>query len=138
MNATRKPILLASIMAMGAAAALALPTSSPAIAQAQDSALAALNPGEWTVRIRGGATRKICVRNGTELAKLRHAGARCSSKTLRDNGKSATVRYSCSGSGYGETTITRETGRLAQIRSQGIEDGSPFDFSAEARRTGDC
>ncbi len=137
MKATRKPILLASIMAAGAAA-VAVPAVTPAIAQEQASALSALSPGEWTIRIRGGDTRQICVRNGRELAKLRHTGARCTSKVLRDNGKTATVSYTCPGKGNGLTTITRETGRLAQIRSQGIEDGSPFDFSAEARRTGDC
>ena len=137
MTATRKPFLLVSILATGAAA-VALPVVAPAVAQEQTSALSTLSPGEWTVRIRGGESRKICVRNGAQLAKLRHTGSRCTNKILRDNGKTATVRYTCLGNGYGETTITRETGRLAQIRSQGIEDGSPFDFSAEARRTGDC
>lgn len=121
------------------AAMFATPVANPALAQGQQSALSALNPGQWSVRLRGGGEiRKICVRSGRQLAKLRHAKLQCNSRVLRDNGKSATIRYSCPGNGYGETTITRETGRLAQIRSQGIEDGSPFDFVAEARYIGAC
>lgn len=137
MKATTKPFFLASI-AMSSAAMLAMSGLPPASAQGQPSALSALSAGEWTVRIRGGETRKICVRNARELAKLRHTRSRCTTKVLRDDGKTATVRYTCPGNGYGETTITRESGRLAQIRSQGLEDGMPFDFSAEARRIGDC
>ena len=136
MTATRMPFFKISVAA--AAAMFAVPVAVPAIAQGQALVLSSLNLGEWSVRVRGGETRKICVRNGRQLAKLRHAGNRCNTRVLRDNGKSATVRYTCPGKGYGETTITRETGRLAQIRSQGIENGSPFDFSAEARRIGDC
>lgn len=119
--------------------AIAAPMVAPASAQNQASTLSALSPGEWSIRSRGGQElRKICVKNGRELIKLRHSRSRCTTRVLRDNGKSTTVRYTCPGNGYGETTITRETGRLAQIRSQGIEGGSPFDFAAEARRIGSC
>jgi hypothetical protein len=48
------------------------------------------------------------------------------------------VQYTCRGKGYGRTHIRRETGRLVQIDSQGIAGGLPFEFSAEARRVGDC
>mgnify|MGYP006175199349 CR=1 FL=1 len=34
--------------------------------------------------------------------------------------------------------LRRETSRLVQIQSQGIRNGLPFEFSAEARRVGDC
>ena len=42
------------------------------------------------------------------------------------------------GRGYGRTSIRLETDRLVQIRTQGIADGLPFEYSAEARRVGDC
>ena len=48
------------------------------------------------------------------------------------------VQYTCRGKGYGRTQIRRESNRLVQIDSQGIADGLPFSFSAEARRVGDC
>lgn len=121
------------------AAAIAVPVMTPVSAQGQQSTLSALSPGEWSIKARGGRElRKVCVRNGQELIKIRHARSNCTTRVLRDNGKTTTIRYTCPGNGYGETTITRETGRLVQIRSQGIEGGSPFDFSAEARRIGSC
>jgi hypothetical protein len=48
------------------------------------------------------------------------------------------VQYTCRGRGYGRTHIRRETSRLVQIDTQGIADGRPFAFAAEARRVGDC
>ena len=42
------------------------------------------------------------------------------------------------GNGYGRTNLRREISRLVQIESQGIVDGLPFQFAAEARRVGAC
>ena len=49
-----------------------------------------------------------------------------------------TVQYTCPGNGYARTSIRRETPALVQLESQGIEGGLPFQFIAEARRTGSC
>jgi len=48
------------------------------------------------------------------------------------------VQYTCKGRGYGRTQIRKESGQLAQIDSRGIANGLPFEFTAEARRVGDC
>ena len=57
---------------------------------------------------------------------------------VQDNNSEVIVQYTCRGKGYGRTHIRRETSRLVQIDSQGIAGGLPFEFSAEARRVGDC
>ena len=57
---------------------------------------------------------------------------------VEDAAGEVTVQYSCPGDGYGRTNIRRESGSLVQIESQGIADGRPFQFTAEARRTGAC
>jgi len=113
---------------------------APATAQAPELAmLAGLQDGGWDVRIRGqdGAS-KVCLRTGQELIQVRHKGERCSRVVVEDGANAVTVQYSCPGNGYGRTTIRKETAQLVQINSQGIEDGLPFHFNAEARRTGGC
>jgi hypothetical protein len=109
---------------------------------AQDSnltLLSELRKGEWTVRFRNGASaRKICVRSGIELLQLQHTGQSCSRFVVDDDASEATVQYTCPGNGYGRTKIRMETSTLAQIESQGIVDGRPFEFSSEARHTGPC
>lgn len=111
-------------------------------AAAQSDGLAMLNrlaKGEWTLKYRNGAPeRKICVRSGHELIKLRHSDPNCSRFVVEDEASKVTVQYTCPGNGYGRTNIRRETGSLVQIESQGIVSGQPFQFNAEARRTGSC
>lgn len=112
----------------------------PALAQSGSLAmLSSLTKGEWTITYRdGSAARKVCVRNGLELIQLRHSGANCSRYIVEDGASKVTVQYTCRGNGYGRTNIRRETGSLVQIQSQGFESGLPFQFDAEARRTGTC
>jgi len=112
----------------------------PAAAQTDGLAmLTGLTKGEWTVKSRDGSTeRKVCVRSGMELIQLRHTGRDCSRFVVEDGASRVTVQYTCPGDGYGRTNIRRETGSLVQIESQGIASGLPFQFDAEARRTGTC
>ncbi len=126
------------IMMVAAAAGAVL--AMPATAQAPTlSMLDKLDRGQWVLRIRGsGEQKRICVRTGRELIQLRHTGPNCSRYVVEDSAGQVTVQYSCAGNGYGRTSIRRETGSLAQIESQGIVDGKPFEFTAEARRTGTC
>jgi hypothetical protein len=110
---------------------------------AQGSALAMLaklQRGQWTVTSNDGApARSICLGDPLQLVKLRHAGiAGCSRFVVEDEPGKVTVQYTCRGNGYGRTSIRRETDSLVQIESQGIADGRPFQFRAEARRTGSC
>lgn len=127
-------IAIASVVAMIACAA-------PASGQRKSLAmLDQLDIGKWELRVRddGNAVQRLCVNNGRRFIQLRHPEASCERFIVEDSPTEVTVQYTCRGRGYGRTQIRRETSRLVQIQSQGIVDGLPFDFSAEARRVGDC
>ena len=113
---------------------------APASAQAPGLAmLDKLDHGEWEVRFRDGSdTRRLCLHTGRELIQLKHNTPGCSRYVVEDGANQVTVQYTCKGNGYGRTSIRRETGTLAQVDSQGIADGLPFQFTAEARRVGTC
>ena len=120
--------------------AVAAPVAAPLFAQSNGIAiLDQLAKGEWTVRYRDGSpTRKICLRSGEQLIKLRHRGSGCSRFVIEESANRVTVQYTCPGNGYGRTNIRRESSTLVQIESQGIASKQPFQFGAEARRTGSC
>lgn len=130
---SRKQMLLALAVSLGVLA-------PPALAQASLAMLDTLGKGGWEVRYRAGGTgsRKVCIKTGQEFIQLRHADAGCNRFVVEDGVDEVTVQYTCRGNGYGRTSIRKETGTLVQIESQGIADGKPFQFTAEARRTGDC
>lgn len=112
----------------------------PALAQSDSLAmLSKLTKGEWTIKHRDGSPdRKICVRSGQELIQLKHTQPGCNRFVVEDAAARVTVQYTCPGDGYGRTFIRRENASLVQIESQGIASGLPFQFAAEARRTGSC
>ena len=123
-------------LALSAALALAAPAygGGPALAM-----LDQLEVGRWELRDRDSdLPQRICLPNGRRLIQLRHPGLACDSFVVVDGPSEVVVQYTCQGRGYGRTQIRRETNRLVQVQSQGIVDGLPFDFSAEARRIGDC
>lgn len=109
---------------------------------AQDKPLQALDKlaaGSWEIRYRSDNTRqRICLHNGRELIQLRHPQSGCNRFIVEDTADRVTVQYTCQGHGYGRTDIRRETPNIVQIESQGVADGLPFQFSAEARRSGAC
>ena len=124
------------MLALGATLAV---VAAPALAQASLAMLNSLDKGGWELRFRDGSTaRKVCVRSGREFIQLRHRGSGCNRFVVEDGAREVTIQYTCRGNGYGRTSIRKETGSLVQIDSQGIADGKPFEFSAEARRTGGC
>ena len=111
----------------------------PAVAQSALAMLDSLDRGSWDVRFRDGdGSRRICLRNGRELIQLQHNESGCNRFVVEDGSREVTVQYTCRGNGYGRTSIRKETGTLVQIDSQGIAEGRPFQFSAEARRVGAC
>ncbi len=112
--------------AMGAGASLAM--------------LDQIEAGRWEIRLRepGAAPQRICLSTGHRLIQLRHPDAQCERFVVQDTASDVVVQYTCKGRGYGRTHVRRETGRLVQIDSRGIANGLPFEFSAEARRVGDC
>lgn len=119
------------------AAAIAVPASGqgPALAM-----LDQLEPGRWELHVRGpgGSVERLCFRDARRLIQLRHPADNCERLIIDDKPSDITVQYTCRGRGYGRTHIRKETGRLAQIETQGIANGLPFAFTAEARRIGDC
>lgn len=113
----------------------------PAIGQrAPLTMLDQIEPGQWELRLReaGGGVQRMCLRDGRRLIQLRHPSAACDRVVVDDDPAEVAVQYTCRGHGYGLTRIRRETGRLIQLESQGVEDGLPFSFSAEGRRVGSC
>lgn len=131
----RKPFRTAALV-IGLPAAL---LGGAAFAQNSLAMLGSLDKGAWELRYRDGATpSKVCVRSGRELIQLRHKESGCNRFVVEDGKNEVTVQYTCRGNGYGRTNIRKEGSGLVQIDSQGIVDGRPFQFSAEARRTGSC
>lgn len=134
-----RKILLTALAGLGATGALTLAVA-PLVAQdASLAMLGQLERGQWELRFRDGEpSQRICLRDGTELIQLRHRGANCNRFVVENSANQVTVQYTCRGNGYGRTSVRRESATLAQVESQGIAGGRPFQFSAEARRVGAC
>lgn len=95
--------------------------------------------GAWHLRLRdGGQIERLCLRNGRDFIQLRHPRVPCERFIVADDPNRVIVEYTCRGRGSGRTDIRLESGRIAHIESQGIADGLPFHFAAEARRVGNC
>lgn len=122
-----------ALCALGAASAVAAQGDTFGI-------LAKLQKGQWSITSRDGSgpDRTICLSDPAQLIQLRHAGSACSRFVVEEGADKVTVQYTCKGGGYGRTSIRQETASLVQIESQGIKGGRPFQFKAEARRTGAC
>jgi hypothetical protein len=123
------------------AAAAALVLAAPALGAGSSLAmLDQLEAGRWEIRSRepGTQPQRICISSGHRLLQLRHPDMACERFVVQDSASEVVVQYTCKGRGYGRTHIRRETARLVQIDSRGIANGLPFEFTAEARRLGDC
>lgn len=125
-----------AVAVAGLLAGFAVPAAGqrPALAM-----LGQLEAGRWELRNRdGGPVERICLPDARRLIQLRHPGDACERLIVDDGASEVTVQYTCRGRGYGRTHIRRETSRLVQIDTQGIAEGLPFSYAAEARRVGDC
>ena len=125
----------------GVAAAVLLAAAGPAMGAGPSPAvLERIEAGQWEVRTRepGAPAQRMCVSNGHGLIQLRHPGTPCERFVVEGGADEVVVQYTCRGRGFGRTHIRRETARLVQIDSRGIANGLPFEFSAEARRVGNC
>jgi len=128
-----RPTVLSAI-AVAAFAATSGVAQGPALAM-----LDRLEPGLWEVRARDDAdTVQLCVNNGRKLIQVRHRGEACRRFVIDDAPNMVTVQYTCPAGGYGHTRVRFENPRLAQLETQGIDNGLPFNFVAEARRLGPC
>jgi hypothetical protein len=119
---------------------IALGTPAQGHARSPLGMLDTLEPGRWELRMRdtGSPIEHICLPDAQKLIQLRHRGDACHRLIVTDDPTEVTVQYTCRGHGYGRTHIRRETRRLVQIETQGIADGRPFSFAAEARKVGSC
>lgn len=98
-----------------------------------------LEPGRWELRLRDGpGVERLCLHDGRRLIQLRHPQEQCERFIVNDDANDVTIQYTCRGRGYGRTHIRRESGRIVHIDTQGIAEGLPFNFVAEARRVGEC
>jgi hypothetical protein len=125
----------------GVVLATSFALAAPAMGAGQSLAmLDQLEAGRWEIRVReaGAQIQRICLASGRQLIQLRHPGGNCDRFVVQDSPGEVVVQYTCKGHGFGRTHVRRESGRLAQVETQGIADGLPFQFSAEARRVGDC
>jgi hypothetical protein len=116
---------------------------APADAARADAALAMLDrivPGQWQVRARdsSGFDSRVCLDEGRPLIQLRHPGQACRQFVVQDEANAVSVSYTCGPAGSGLTRIRFENDSLLQIEAQGIAQGLPFAFNAEARRLGAC
>lgn len=132
-----KKVLQKAVIAVVGLLACGVPASGQG---PQLAMLDQLDNGRWELRARtpGSQPERICLNSGRRLIQLRHPDSACDRLVVQDSVSEVTVQYTCRGHGYGRTHIRKETSRLVQIESQGIADGLPFEFSAEARRVGDC
>jgi hypothetical protein len=99
-----------------------------------------LDSGLWELRSRDepGRAERLCLGDPRKLIQLRHRAQACTPVVVDDTESEVTVQYTCHGQGYGRTHIRRESDSLVQIDSQGIAQGLPFAFAAEARKVGAC
>ena len=98
-----------------------------------------LEAGQWELRNSGNALiASICLGDRHLLIQPQHGNASCTRRLVSSDQDSATLRYTCPGTGFGQTTIRLETPRLVQIDSQGLSQGAPFALRGEARRIGPC
>lgn len=126
---------LLAVPLLGAAALLAgAAPRSPILAFAR------IQPGAWQLRALDGSAppQRLCIADAYDLIQLRHPGAACSRFVLANEAETATVHYTCTGAGYGRTTIKVETNQLIRIDSQGLVNRAPFDTAFEGRRLGKC
>lgn len=130
-------VLRSAALLIASGAAFAVPVAGQRLPLAM---LDQLQDGRWELRFRDarGPVEQICLRDGRRLIQLRHPAANCRRMVVEDGAAEVTVQYTCTGKGYGRTSIRRESGSLVQIQTQGIAEGLPFDFSIEGRRVGEC
>lgn len=102
------------------------------------SMLTVAEPGLWQIERSGAQPRRLCVAQSAALAQLEHSGRACTRVVIRESATAATVHYTCSGAGFGESEMTLITPRSLRIQTQGISGGAPFNYVVQARRVGSC
>ena len=107
-------------------------------AAAPPSALGQTEGGLWEIARSGTQPVRQCVANPLALAQFEHRGSTCKRDVIRDAGSAATIHYTCTGGGFGHSTITVLTPRSLRVETQGIAANAPFKYTFQARRVGNC
>lgn len=124
--------------ALGLAGLMAVAAPVFAFALPKLEAVAQLERGRWQLRDANGEARSICLGDPVAFVQLEHEGVACAHEIVSSAKGAVTVQYTCPGRGYGHSSIRVETPRLARIDTQGLVDGRPFSYRAEARKVGSC
>ncbi|MEO6247376.1 MAG: hypothetical protein ABIO85_02160 [Sphingomicrobium sp.] len=97
-------------------------------------------PGLWDVSLSatGNHSHRLCLPDPMILTQWEHRAAACTRVILSEHGTSATVHYTCTGGGFGQSVITLVTPRSIKVETQGIAGDLPFAYSLYARRAGNC
>lgn len=138
--------MTSKILKMALAGCMTLGVGSAAtnvVAADGEGVLQTLERGLWQLRAVGkgssaAAANQLCIGDPRMLAQIQHGVTNCTHTLVESSATAVTISYSCNGTGQGLTTIRKETGRLVQIKSQGIRNGAPFSFAVEGRRAGAC
>ncbi|MEE9433804.1 MAG: hypothetical protein V3V15_06165 [Sphingorhabdus sp.] len=133
---TRKWLTIGTLLGLAGA-------GTAVYAQSPGNLLDSLQKGLWELRAIGGgpsraAQSRICIGDAAKLVQIQHGSAKCKQRILSQKADRVTLSYSCPGLGQGVTTIRKESNRLIHIESQGIRNGSPFNFVVEGRRSASC
>ena len=131
-------LVLAGLLSLGAGSAVQSVAASDG-----SSLLQTLERGLWQLRAVGSSTAgaapaQLCIGDPRMLAQIQHGATSCTHQIVEATANTVTISYNCKNAGQGLTTIRKESGRLIQIKSQGIRNNSPFSFSVEGRRSGAC
>lgn len=131
-------LVLAGFLSLGAGSA-----AQGVAASDGDTLLQTLERGLWQLRAvgsgsAGAAPSQMCIGDPRMLAQIQHGTSSCTHQIVDSTANLVTISYNCKGAGQGLTTIRKESGRLIQIKSQGIRNNAPFSFSVEGRRSGGC
>jgi hypothetical protein len=108
-------------------------------AAAGPAALAQVSGGLWEIDGRPGAkVERLCIADVASLSQLEHRSSRCTRVIIRDLPTLTEIHYTCTGGGFGRSTLKVITPRSLRVETQGIAGGAPFNYVVQARRVGDC
>lgn len=103
------------------------------------ASLTNIEGGLWEIDPLGpGATAKLCIADPMTFASYEHRGKTCTRVVISDGPNGAVIQYTCSGGGFGRSTVKALTPRSLRVDTQGIADNAPFQYVFQARRVGAC
>jgi hypothetical protein len=103
------------------------------------ASLASIEGGMWEIDPLGPGTRaRLCIADPMVFASYEHRGKACSRVVISDGANGAVIQYTCSGGGFGRSTVKALTPRSLRVETQGIADNAPFQYVFQARRVGAC